>query len=311
MRYALLVVAACGGPAAQPLIPKVIDLEPRLVAPGLVDTGDDDAHATLAPDGTLFFLRSTPSFDLYTFLYVKPGWKTPKVAPFSGQYPDGDLVFTPDNKHALFVSQRPVDGSPKTDTDVYEMDYSDGAFSAPRRVDVLSSDQDEWFPTFAHDGTLYFGSCREGGQGGCDIYRSKLNADGSFAPPENVGPPVNTPGNEIEPTIAPDQRWLLVSGSGRKDSLGAYDFYLYRRTDTGWSEPEHPGPPLNSKGWDFGAKLSPDGRFLFFTSNRGYGNEPLPAPLTFEELQRKLHAPKNGLRDIYVIDSSILDVKGT
>ena len=44
----------------------------------------------------------------------------------------------------------------------------------------------------------------------------------------------------------------------------------------------------------------------FFTSSRGFGNEPLAAPLDFDQLQRRLHAPGNGLRDIYVVDARVL-----
>ena len=55
--------------------------------------------------------------------------------------------------------------------------------------------------------------------------------------------------------------------------------------------------------------LSPDGRWFMFTSSRGFGNEPLAAPLDFDHLQRRLHAPGNGLRDIYVVDAQVL--KGT
>src|SRR5262245_60106987 len=67
---------------------------PHILLPGVVSTADDDCHATLSPDGkTLYFLKDTPSFDLYTIVYVERrggAWTRPRTAPFSGQYPDGD-----------------------------------------------------------------------------------------------------------------------------------------------------------------------------------------------------------------------------
>ena len=313
MKRWCLVLAACGAhPSHVDHLIDSVDMTPRMVAPGFVSTGDDDAHATLSPDGnTLYFLRSTPSFDLYTFLYTTrtpSGWTKPEVVAWSGQYPDGDLAFTPDGKHAYFVSSRPVDGKPRTDTEIWTVDYEGpNQWSEPRHVAELGSPADEWFPTFAADGTLYFGSCREGGLGGCDIYRSHAGPDGTFTPPENLGAPVNTPANEIEPFIAPDQSYLLISVGGRPDSLGSYDLYLARRDGEHWQPPIHLPAPLNSTGWDFGPRLSPDGRWLFFTSSRGFGSEPLAKRMNIDQLEAALHAPHNGLRDIYVVDARVLD----
>jgi Tol biopolymer transport system component len=308
MKSWLIALAACGG---GPKLVETVDLTPRLLGPGWISTGDDDAHATLSPDGnTLYFLRDTPSFDLYTILYTRregDHWSPPRVAPFSGQFPDGDFAFAPDGTHAYFVSSRPVEGVARTDTEIWTVDIlGPEKWSAPRHVAELGSPGDEWFPTFASDGTLYFGSCREGGLGGCDIYRSHRAADGTFTPPENVGAPINSAANEIEPLISPDQSFMVISIGGRPDSLGSYDLYLARRDGDSWQAPVHLPAPINSKGWDFGPRLSPDGRWFFFTSSRGFGNEPLATRLDFAALEQRLHAPGNGLRDIYVVDAGIL-----
>ena len=157
------------------------------------------------------------------------------VAPFSGQYPHGDLAFTPDGQHALFVSSRPVDGVARTDTEVWMVDVAGAGWSAPRHVAELSSPADEWFPTFAHDGTLYF---VVPGWRARRLRHLPVTAaqHGHFDPPVNAGAPVNTPAT-IEPLIAPDGRYLVVSASGRPDSLGSYDLYLYHQAPAG--HPHH------------------------------------------------------------------------
>jgi hypothetical protein len=53
-------------------------------------------------------------------------------------------------------------------------------------------------------------------------------------------------------------------------------------------------------------RLSPDGTVFLFTSSRPIGNEPLDHPLSYDELETRLHRPGNGLRDIYAVDASVL-----
>jgi hypothetical protein len=297
------------GPAA---LVATVDAVPRLLAPGWISTGDDDAHAVFAPDGgTLYFLKSTPGFNLWTIVSSTRGprgWSRPRVVPFSGQYPDGDLVFAPDGRRAYFVSMRPIDerSEPRTDTEIWSVERrADGSFGVPSPVAELSSPADEWFPTFASDGTMYFGSCRSGGLGGCDIWRAPWLGT-RFGPPENLGAPVNSAAQEIEPLVAPDQSYLVISIKDRPDSLGSYDLYIARRAGGAWQAPQHLPAPINSRGWDFGPRLSPDGRWFLFTSNRGFADERLPRALDYDELEHRLHGPGNGLRDIYVVDASVL-----
>src|SRR5882762_8196091 len=157
----ILLLAACGSAAACGAVTAApsdtargaIGTAPRtpeILLPGIVSTGDDDCHATLSPDGkTLYFLKHTPSFDLYTIVYTarrNSAWTRPQTVPFSGQYPDGDLVFTSDARRAYFVSSRPVNGVPRTDTEIWTVERdAAGRWGDPRHVDELSSPTDEWF----------------------------------------------------------------------------------------------------------------------------------------------------------------------
>jgi hypothetical protein len=103
-------------------------------------------------------------------------------------------------------------------------------------------------------------------------------------------------------------RWLVDScrAGGQRPARQPYDLYVSHRAGDAWQAPVHPGAPVNSAAWDFGPRLSPDGQLLFFSSNRGFGSEPLSRPLGFEELEQRLRAPHNGLRDVYVVDPRAL-----
>lgn len=285
------------------------DAKPRLVLPGFISTGDDESHPTPSPDGhTLYFLKNTPSFDFYTIVFTErrgDGWTNPSTVSFSGQFPDGDLVFSPDGTHAFFVSARPVDGVSRTDTDIWTIERTASGWGEPRHVSELSSPTDEWFPTLTEDGTMYFGSGRDGGLGGSDIWRSRL-VDGVYQAPENLGAPVNSTGEEIEAFITPDESLLVIAAKDRGDALGSYDLYLSRQGPDGWTKPVNPGAPINSEAWEFSPRMSPDGDLFFFTSNRGFGSTPLKRRLTFDALIQRIRSPGNGLRDIYVLDAATL-----
>jgi hypothetical protein len=65
---------------------------------------------------------------------------------------------------------------------------------------------------------------------------------------------------------------------------------------------------VNSPGWDFGGRPTPDGRYLMFTSNRAYTDRPLDRALDYRELLAKIRAPGNGLRDVYRVEMASLDL---
>jgi hypothetical protein len=279
--------------------------------PGVISTADDESHPTFTADGsTLFFLKNTPTFRHWTIVeshYADGRWGSPEVAPFSGQYNDADVFLAKDGS-LFFISNRPVDGKPRNDTDIWVMRRNGAGYAEPEHIDAVASAKYEWFPTVADDGTLYFGSGRtEGSLGGTDIWRSRL-VDGKYQPPENLGPVINTAGNDTEAWIAPDQSYLIFSTDGRKDTRGADDIYVSHRNGDSWTEPRNLGDAVNSAGSEYGAKPSPDEKYLFFCSNRALADRPLDHRLNYAELTRTLHAPGNGLNDIYQVDMSALDI---
>ena len=282
--------------------------EPELFAPDVISTGDDESHPTFSPDGdTLFFLKNTPLFDHWTVLvtsFEDDEWSRPVVAPFSGQYADADVVFTGDGKRIYFVSNRPTDGSSgeaRTDTDIWTATRDGGDWTEPEHVTELGSPADEWFPTLTDDRTLYFGSHRDGGAGGSDIWFSRRNGEG-YGVPENLGAPINTEAMEIEAWIAPDETYMIFSASGRPDSLGEYDLYYSEMANGRWSEPVNLGPQVNSAGWDFSPRPGPAGKYLYFTSNRRIPVFPYGQVLNYDQLIEQIRSPGNGLRDIYRVD---------
>ena len=304
------IASHAAAPASWDALFPAPDATPKILAPQVLSTGDDESHASVSADGhTLYFLKNTPSFDFYTIVYSElhdGKWSRPRTAPFSGHYSDADIVFTADGRRAYFVSARPLDGKPRTDMEIWTIERdASGRWGEPRPVPELSSPTDEWFPNLTADGTIYFGSDRAGGSGGTDIWRARF-VNGKFQPPQNVGAPVNTKGDEIEPFISADERTLIVAARNRGDAVGAYDLYVAQRSGARWDTPHHPGPPINSTGWDFAPRLSPDGKIFIFTSNRGFGSQGPDRTLSFDQLEQRLRSPGSGLRDIYYVSAAAL-----
>ncbi|MEK6375522.1 MAG: hypothetical protein AABO58_22825 [Acidobacteriota bacterium] len=289
---------------------------PAIFAPGLISTGDDESHPAFTPDGkTLYFIKNSPDFSYWTICLsrlVDAKWTTPEVAPFSGQYRDADPSITADGRHLLFISGRP-NGEKKTrDLDIWIMDRQpDGAWSEPRPAGgAMNSEANEWFPTMTSDGTIYFGSEREGGRGGVDIWSAKL-VDGGYPKAENLGPAINSEANEYEPYVTPDQSAMVVAIEGRPDSLGGFDLYVSTRTAEGWSPLKNPGAAINSPFWDFAPKLAPDGKTFYFSSNRRTQRGPRTKRLSYGELLEQIRGAGNGLRDIYAVEAEALGFRAS
>jgi len=288
--------------------------EPTVFGNGLISTGDFDSHPAFTPDGKgLYFVRSTPNFNLWTILvsqFANGKWGTPQVAPFSGQYSDADPFITADGSHFYFISNRPVPGTATANLDIWVMDKTATGWSEPKNVGApINSPGSEWYPTIAANGTMYFGSDRQGGKGRTDIYRSRL-VDGKYTEAENLGDAINTQFNEFEPLIAPDESFLIFMAGGRADARGGFDLYISYNRNGAWTKPVNLGDKINSAGNEYSPAISPDGKYFFWTSTRGFADKPLEKRLDYKELMNRLRGPRNGLGDIYQIDLIELNIQG-
>ncbi|MEW6470250.1 MAG: carboxypeptidase-like regulatory domain-containing protein [Bacteroidota bacterium] len=128
----------------------------------------------------------------------------------------------------------------------------------------------------ADEQTLYFASEKPGGYGGRDIYVSKMQPDGKWGKPENLGPTINTPFDDDAPYIHPDSKTLFFSTKGH-NSMGGYDVMYAVKTDVGWTSPINLGYPVNGTEDDLYYVISADGERGYFSSNRkgGFGQQDI------------------------------------
>jgi len=285
--------------------------QPRIFAEGVISTGDYETHPAFSPTGdTLYFLKGLPDAGFFSICvsYKKEGkWTIPQVAPFSGQYTDADPFVTKDGKMLYFVSNRPVkDGDPaKSDWDIWKVEITATGWGQPIHLDSnINSSNSEYFPTLADNGNLYFGSGRKGGKGRGDLYVSRL-INGQYGPPENLGDSINTPDNEYEPYIAPDESYLIFMAT-YPNGIANADFYISRRVNGVWTKAEKLPEPINTSATEWGGKVTKDGKYFFFGSSRNKINDTLPQREDMKAFDRRLHSAGNGLGDIYYIEMKSL-----
>jgi WD40 repeat protein len=222
-----------------------------------------ESHAAFDPrNGDLYFVRSSPAFEGWRILVshcTAKGWSDPEPPAFAGDGVEADPYFTAGGGGLYFISTRSLNGVKQEDLDIWRVDRSaDGVWGVPARLpEPVNSDGAEWFPRYGPEGCLYFGSNRPGGLGGNDIWRACRNdATGQWIA-ENLGPEVNTAGQEYEPLPSPDGSRLIVMADG--------GLYETRKTATGWSPRVKLGADINASGTEIGAVFSPSGRSLLFS----------------------------------------------
>ena len=173
---------------------------------------------------------------------------------------------------------------------------------SPTNLTEINSSQSDFAPFVVTDGRMvFFASSRPGGNGGEDIYFSRLEK-GFWTTPQNVGVPVNSKYNEAAVCLSPDGEEMFITICGGSDSYGGCDIYVSSRKGNMWTEPKNLGQKVNSTWWDGHPTLSPSGDTLYFASDRFGGFGGLDIYYTYKTLKgwskpSNLGFPINNARD--------------
>ncbi len=191
--------------------------------------------------------------------------------PFNMNDNEGSATLTIDNNTLYYTVCKYTKNNTYYNCDIYFSENVNGEWTKIKSVSDKINQSTTWEsqPSISSDGkTLYFISDRPGGNGGYDIYKSIKNEKGEWGYPMNLGPKINSKGNEKSPFIHPDGKTLYFSSDGWM-GLGGYDIF-YSRLDTSgnWSKPKNIGYPINSQEDEIGFYVSTDGSHGFFASNK-------------------------------------------
>ncbi len=181
---------------------------------------------------------------------------------------EGSVTFSADGFTMIFAKGNSGKSSDTEQINLYFTRYRNGRWSNPRPLNINDPAAWDSSPALSPDGsTLYWASDRPGGFGGSDIYSATVNNRGRWVDVRNLGPEINTPGDEAFPYAAEDGS-LYFSSDGHP-GLGRLDIFVAKRRG-GAMRVENLGAPMNSEGDDFGIYLFNVSRG-FFSSNRTGG----------------------------------------
>ena len=253
--------------------------KPKIFAPGVFTLPERyEQYSCFSRDGKEYYLSITD--DRWNYLRIlRSEWQGDKWGPLEpvsfarDGRTGGEPFITCDNQELYFVSDRHHETP--WHSEIYKVRRTKTGWSEPIRLPApINSKASQWHPTLTKDGTIYFGSEREGGALKADIYFSRLEG-GEYKTVHKLGGLINTAYNDCDPLIAPDESWLIFH-SDRPGGFGEHDLYIsYRQKDGTWSDPKNMGPDINTAQWEMGPALSADGKYLFFTRRKAfYPGEP-------------------------------------
>jgi peptidoglycan-associated lipoprotein len=280
-------------------------------------------------NGKIYEATGTPFTDVYKVSSRGANVDVATIAPLpdginSENINDGCITFSPDGKMMVFAKGNSGKRKGAADVDLYISRFRNGVWNEPQPININDPEAWDSSPAFSPDGrTLYFSSNRKGrgrdktGYGGTDLYSAQIDSRGRFSKVKNLGPDINTPGNELFPYVAEDMK--LYFASDGHPGYGGLDIFVIKRSG-GKTVVDNLGQPVNSNGDDFGMFLFKADRG-FFTSNREGGkgdddiytfvNEDPDLKVVNYYLQGITYTPDSaGLRILPNTKVSLIDANG-
>jgi WD40-like Beta Propeller Repeat len=301
--------------------------QPTLFAPGVISTDLDESGGVFSPDGRDFYFTlvapytTAPRFAMLVVSHFQNGhWQLPETLPFSGKSFDIAPHLSADGARLYFASARPTQQSKVPHIRIWVSERNAGTWSepAPLPEPINQDTNDNLDPALASDGSLYFASDRNDPAGHLHIFFSRWDG-AKFAAPEKLGLEINSEFSESAPAISPDGQTLVFASSAApedperrrpQDLIAAgkpyprQDLYVSFKRDGRWTPARHLEHGINSFAEEVYPAFSPDGKFLFWGSERSSFEIPTK-PLDRAQIDRLWSTPLNGRGNIFFISADV------
>ncbi len=198
------------------------------------------------------------------------GWGEPKALGEGINRPgyhNVNVSISPDGKR-MFFNRALLTGNVLTESKIFLSTGGGNSWSPAEEVESLNGDYIAKSPCVGElfgNEVMFFASNMEGGQGGYDIYYATYKGNGQYGDPVNLGPKINTVGDEDTPFY---RDGILYFSSTGHPGIGGYDIFMSTWNGTMWSKPQNMGLPYNSSADDLYFMLDKEGYHGLLTSNR-------------------------------------------
>ncbi|WP_373513239.1 carboxypeptidase regulatory-like domain-containing protein [Persicitalea sp.] len=196
------------------------------------------------------------------------------------KYHEGPVTFSADGSKVIFTRNNYNGGKSSKSSDnvtklkLYTAELRDGGWVTVQELPFNSDEYSTGHPALSRDGkSLYFVSDRPGGRGGTDVYLSRWE-NGSWSQPLNMGPEINTKGDEMFPFVDENGNFYFAS-NGRSDGFGGLDIYFIPLGNGANQLVSHLEAPINSRADDFGLIADGSRSTGYFSSNRLNGDDDI------------------------------------
>lgn len=238
-----------------------------------INTTDLEYFPTLTIDGKqlIFTRRIGMNEDFYVSRQLEDGWSRALPLPGSinsAEYNEGAETISQDGRWLIFTGCNFPRGFGSCD--LYMSFLTKNGWSKPQNLGpVINTEFWESTPSLSPDKrALYFSSNRPGGFGGKDIWVSYRDEEGAWGAPQNLGPAINTAGDESTPFIHADNQTLYFNSNGHPAYSEKPDLFVSRKLDSGWTKPENLGYPINTIDDEGSLFIAADGRTAYYSSDR-------------------------------------------
>lgn len=283
-----------------------VPYQPKNMGPGINSPLDEYFPGVTADAKTLIYtrLKSNRTEDFYISTRdANNNWLNSRNMgqPINSEQNEGTISLSSDGQYVFFTGCNWPEGEGSCDLYFSALDGTE--WKEPRNLGFpVNTRAWESQPSISFDGkVLYFSSARPGGMGGMDIWMTIYNK-GRWSAPQNLGPEINTPGNEESPFIAKDDATLYFTSDYHPGMGGVDIFYTRKGTNGRWEKPTNIGYPINTNKDERCMAIGANGIDAYIASERteGYGGLDL--------YEFELHAAARPIKTGYV-QGNVFDAK--